>query len=157
VNCGCWDVTYIKGDPCQTNHYWGPDAELREMQPLKRGSAIRARGFRVRTPILEYESNLRKILTYLKSTGATVIFPLSTPCPTYQNDDRCGLLRAYNEIAQGVCRELNVKTVDLYAVGEKFYDHQPDRCHYDAEGNDALATEIEKAVREALLEREGKR
>ena len=153
VNCGCWDICYMKGDPVGTDHYWGPDAELKKLPPLQRGTAIRDRGFHVRTPILEYAKNLRAILTYLKSTGATVIFPLSTPCPAYQYDDRCGLFRAYNEVATDVCRELGVETVDLYAVGERNYDKQPDGAHYNDEGNDILAAAVSAAVQSALEQR----
>jgi len=149
VNCGCWDICYMKGDPVGVDHYWGKK-ELNGLPPLQRGTAIRDLGFRVRTPILEYMANLRKILIYLKSTGATVIFPLSTPCPAYQFDDRCGLFRVYNEVAISVCRELDVKTVDLYAIGERNYDKQPDGAHYNDEGNDLLATAVSEAIKSAL-------
>lgn len=156
VNCGAWDICYMKGNLVGTDHYWGADAELAKLPPLQRGTAIRGRGFHVRTPILEYMANLRKILTYLKSTGATVIFPLSTPCPAYQYDDRCGLFRVYNEVAAAVCAELEVKTVDLYAVGERNYDKQPDGAHYDDAGNDALAAAVSAAIQSALQKRDVK-
>jgi len=150
VNCGIWDFCYMKGDPFRTDHYWGPDAELKALPPLRRGTAIRARGFHARTSLPEYVENLKKIIGYLKSTGATVLFALTTPVPSYQNDDRCGLARAYNEMAESVCAGLGVRTADLYAVGERLYDHQPDEVHYDDAGNDALAAalcdEIEKSL-----------
>lgn len=153
VNAGIWDICYMKGDPLGTDHYWGPDAELRKLPPLARGTAIRARGFHVRTPILEYQANLRRILAYLKSTGATVIFALTTPVPAYQDDDRCGLFRAYNEIAVGVCAELGVRTVDLYAVAERNYDKIKDKCHFNDAGNDILAEALVTAVTEELSDR----
>jgi len=154
VNCGCWDICYMKGDLVGTDHYWGADAELKKLPPMQRGTAIRDRGFHVRTPILQYMANLRTIMSYLKSTGATVIFPLSTPCPAYQYDDRCGLFRAYNEVAMAVCEELGVKTVDLYAVGERNYDKQPDGAHYNDAGNDLLAEAVAAEVVSALKRRE---
>ena len=150
------DICYMKGDVLKTDHYWGPDAELAKLPPLRRGTAIRDRGFHVRTPILEYAANLREILSFLKSTGAAVVFPLTTPCPSYQYDDRCGLFRVYNEVASGVCRELDVPTVDLYAVGERNYDNQPDGAHYNDIGNDLLAEAVAKAVRSALAASIGK-
>ena len=150
VNAGIWDICYMKGNPLGTDHYWGADAELGKLPPLQRGTAIRARGFHVRTPILEYQANLRKILAYLKSTGATVIFALTTPVPAYENDDRCGLFRVYNEIAVGVCAELGVRTVDLYAVAERNYDKIKDRCHFNDAGNDLLAETLVTAVTDAL-------
>ena len=80
VNFGIWDICYMKGDVMGCDHYWGPgkNKELAALAPIPRGTAIRKLGYRVRTPILEYMANVRKILTYLKSTGATVIFPLTT-------------------------------------------------------------------------------
>ncbi|MBQ5794439.1 MAG: SGNH/GDSL hydrolase family protein, partial [Kiritimatiellae bacterium] len=116
VNAGIWDICYMKGSVTGCDHYWGPgkNKELAKLAPIPRGTAIRKLGYRVRTPILEYMANLRKILTYLKSTGATVIFPLTTPAVGYQVDDRCGLFRVYNEVAQAVCDELGVKTLDFY-------------------------------------------
>ena len=153
VNCGIWDFCYMKGDPLKTDHYWRPNKEEEKLPPLERGTAIRARGFHVRTPIPEYAENLKTILSYLKSTGATVFFALTTPCPSYQHDDRCGLARAYNEVAAYVCKGLSVPTIDLYAVGERNYDHQPDHCHYDDVGNDALAECICAEVKRALGKR----
>ena len=153
VNAGIWDICYMKGDVLKTNHYWRPDEELSKLPPLRRGTEIRKRGFRVRTPILEYAANLKKILLRLKSTGATVIFALTTPCPSYQYDDRCGLFRVYNEVASGVCDELNVGTVDLYSVGERNYDNQPDGAHYNDIGNGQMSEALSDAVVAALTER----
>ena len=153
VNAGIWDICYMKGDVLKTDHFWRPDAELAKLPPLRRGTEIRKRGFRVRTPILEYAANLRKILSRLKATGANVIFALTTPCPSYQYDDRCGLFRAYNEVACGVCGELDVDTLDLYSVGERNYDNQPDGAHYNDAGNDDMATAVSGAVVSALAER----
>jgi len=150
VNCGIWDICYMKGDALDVDHFWGVDEELEKLPPLERGTAIRARGYRVRTPAPEYRANLRKILAYLKSTGAMVVFALTTPVPAYQYDDRCGLFRVYNELAAEVCAELGVETVDLYAVGERNYGHQPDKVHYDGVGNDALAAEIERTLRRVV-------
>ena len=82
-----------------------------------------------------------------------MFFALTTPCPSYQYDDRCGLARAYNEVAAYVCKGLSVQTIDLYAVGERNYRHQPDRCHYDDVGNDALAECICSEVKHALERR----
>ena len=160
MNAGIWDICYMKGDVLKTDHFWRPDAELAKLPPLRRGTEIRKRGFRVRTPILEYAANLRKILSRLKATGANVVFALTTPCPAYQYDDRCGLFCVYNEVASGVCGELGVGTLDLYSVGERNYDNQPDGAHYNDAGNDDMATAVSGAVVSALAERrsaDGKR
>ena len=152
VNAGIWDVCYMKGPATGYDHYWGPgnDKELARLPPIPRGTAIRDRGYRVRTPILEYMANLRKILAFLKSTGATVIFPLTTPAVGYQVDDRCGLFRVYNEVAQAVCDELGVKTIDFYAIAERNYEKIYDGAHFNHAGSGILAKALAREIVSAL-------
>ena len=52
---------------------------------------------------------------------------------------------------------MDVKTIDLYAVGERSYDRQPDGVHYDDEGYDRLAAAVSEAVLTALRERQKRR
>ena len=155
VNAGIWDICYMKGSATGCDHYWGPgkNKELAKLAPIPRGTAIRKLGYRVRTPILEYMANLRKILTYLKSTGATVIFPLTTPAVGYQVDDRCGLFRVYNEVAQAVCDELGVKTLDFYALAEEDYSRIYDGAHFNEAGSGILASALSKEIVKALRAR----
>ena len=80
----------------------------------------------------------------LLADALAFLFALTTPCPAYEQDDRCGLARAYNEVAAAVCRELAVKAVDLHAVGERNYDNQGDGAHYNETGSDALAAALER-------------
>ena len=155
VNAGIWDICYMKGDVLGIDHYWGPgnNKELAALAPIPRGTAIRDLGYRVRTPILEYMENVRRILTHLKSTGATVIFPLTTPAVGYQVDDRCGLFRVYNEVAKAVCDEMGVKTVDFYALAERNYEKIYDGAHFNDEGNGILAGALAKEIVAALRDR----
>jgi hypothetical protein len=155
VNASIWDICYMKGDVLGIDHYWGPgkNKELAALAPIPRGTAIRNLGYRVRTPILEYMGNIRRILEHLKSTGATVIFALTTPPVGYQVDDRCGLARVYNEVAQAVCNELGVKTVDFYSIAERNYDKMSDGVHFGDEGSGIFASVLGREIVSALRER----
>ena len=133
-------ISLPDGDPVGVDHFWG-DKSLSGLPPLRKGTAIRALGYRVRTGIPEYAANMRRILSFLKTKSDRVVFALGTPVPAYA-DDRCGLVRAYNDVAAHVCRELGVEILDLYAVAERNYDKQADGCHFNAEGNDILAAAV---------------
>ena len=135
-----WDICYMKGDPVGVDHFWG-DKSLAGLPPLQKGTAIRDLGYHVRTSIPEYVANMRRILSFLKTKSDRVVFALGTPVPAYA-DDRCGLVRAYNDVAAHVCRELGVEVLDLYAVAERNYDKQKDGCHFSDEGNDILAAAV---------------
>ena len=45
--------------------------------------------------------------------------------------------------------------MDLYAIGERNYDNQPDGAHYNDVGNDQLAEAVVEAVLAALRARNG--
>jgi len=139
-----WDICYMKGDPLGVDHFWG-DRKLDGLPPLQKGTAIRDRGYRVRTGIPEYAANVRKILSFLKTKSDRVVFALGTPVPAYA-DDRCGLVRAYNDVAAHACRELGVDVLDLYAVAERHYDRHRDGVHFDDEGNAILADAVVKSL-----------
>jgi len=139
-----WDICYMKGDPVGVDHFWG-DKSLDGLPPLQKGTAIRDLGYRLRTDIKEYAANMRRILSFLKTKSDRVVFAMGTPVPAY-TDDRCGLVRAYNDVASHVCRELGVETLDLYAVAERNYDKQIDGCHFTNDGYDIMA----KAVVDSL-------
>lgn len=139
-----WDICYVKGDVFGIDHFWGDNA-LNGMPPHRKGTAIRDRGYRVRTGVPEYAANLRRIISFLKTKSDRVVFALGTPVPAYA-DDRCGLVRAYNDVAAHVCRELGVEVLDLYAVAERNYDKQKDGCHFNDEGNAILAEAVVKCL-----------
>ena len=129
--------------------YWGREV-TNALPPVAKGTAIRDLGFRIRTPIKDYERNLRTILTFLKTRADVVVFGLTTPLKGWEKDDRCGRIRVYNELAVDVCRELGVRVDDLYAVAERHLDCQTDGCHFNAKGYDRLADAVVKSVLDSL-------
>ena len=154
VNFGIWDNHYLKGAEDGMGLYWGKEVDLAGLGPTEAGRAIRAAGFRIRTPIDAYAANLRKILGILKRTGAKVVFGLTTPVPLWNADDRPGRLPAYNEVARRVCAEEGVAVDDLFAVGEANAANLKDGVHYDAKGCDALADAVVASVLPLLPKRD---
>lgn len=151
VNFGIWDNHYLKGSSDGMGLYWGREV-TNALPPVAKGTAIRDLGFRIRTPIKDYERNLRSILEFLKSRADVVVFGLTTPLTGWEKDDRCGRIRVYNELATDVCKELGVAVDDLYAVAERHLDCQTDGCHFNSKGYDFLAEAVVKSV----LESEGR-
>lgn len=145
----CWDYCYMKGKSDEVGQYWD-HSQLSDIPPLQKGTAIRDRGYRVRTPILEYMENTHRILAFLKEKSDCVIFALGTPATAY-TDDRCGLARVYNEVAAQVCREMGVRTVDLYSVAERHYDKLKDGVHFTREGSDLLAKAIVEQLEKSSI------
>ena len=152
VNFGIHDNHYIKGDSAGFDLFRGRGV-TNTLPQVAKGTAIRDLGFRIRTPINEYEKNLRTILGFLKEHADKVVFGLTTPMPEYQRDDRCGRIRCYNEMAVAVCEEMGVAVDDLYAVGERNLDKQTDGCHFNDSGYSALADAVAESVRRALAAR----
>ena len=150
VNFGIWDNHYLKGAADGMGLFWGHELKDQVFSPVAKGTAIRDLGFRIRTPIREYERNLRTILTFLKSRADVVVFGLTTPLKLWESDDRCGRIRVYNELAVEVCKELGVAVDDLYGVAERHLDCQTDGCHFNAEGYGYLADSVVDAVLRAL-------
>ena len=149
VNFGIWDNHYLKGPSDGMGLYWGREI-TNALPAIARGTAIRDLGFRIRTPIKDYERNLRTILAFLKTRADCVIFGLTTPLTGWQKDDRCGRIRVYNELAASVCEEMDVRVDDLYAVAERNLDKQTDGCHFNAEGYAKLAEAVVKSIRPNL-------
>ena len=149
VNFGIWDNHYLKGPSDGMGLYWGREI-TNALPAIARGTAIRDLGFRIRTPIRDYERNLRTILAFLKTRADCVIFGLTTPLTGWQKDDRCGRIRVYNELAASVCEEMDVRVDDLYAVAERNLDKQTDGCHFNAEGYAKLAEAVVKSIRPNL-------
>jgi len=149
VNFGIWDNHYLKGANDGLDLYWGKEITV-QLAPVAKGTAIRALGYRIRTPLPEYERNLREILAFLKTRADRVVFGLTTPMPLWQDDDRCGRIVVYNELAVGVCKELGVAVDDLYSVAEKHLDCQTDGCHYNDAGYGFLADAVVRSIAEQL-------
>lgn len=107
--------------------------------------------YEIRTPINEYEANLRTILGFLKGHADKVVFCLTTPVPEWLACDGFGRVRVYNEMAAAVCAEMGVDVVDLYSVAEQHADtYRSDGVHFKPEGYQLLAAEVVKGVVKAM-------
>ena len=107
--------------------------------------------YEIRTPINEYEANLRTILGFLKEHADKVVFCLTTPVPEWLACDGFGRIRVYNEMAAAVCAEMGVDVVDLYSVAEQHADtYRSDGVHFKPEGYQLLAAEVVKGIVKAM-------
>lgn len=107
--------------------------------------------YEIRTPINEYEANLRTILGFLKEHADKVVFCLTTPVPEWLACDGFGRVRVYNEMAAAVCAEMGVDVVDLYSVAEQHADtYRSDGVHFKPEGYQLLANEVVKGIVKAM-------
>ncbi|KAF7825539.1 GDSL esterase/lipase CPRD49 [Senna tora] len=120
-------------------------------------------------PLQEYIENMRKIAIHLKSlSDKTRIIFLTAPCVNeaqiaktigYQmgqlrrTNESC---RIYSEACLELCREINVKAIDLWSALQKRDDWRDvcftDGIHLTSEGSKIVVKEILKVLREAKWE-----
>ncbi|KAG2380725.1 GDSL esterase/lipase [Vigna angularis] len=112
-------------------------------------------------PLQEYIENMRKIAIHLMSLSkkTRLIFLSSPPINEVQmhemlSSDLLGPLkrtnescRLYSEACLELCREMNVKAIDLWSALQQRHDW--DGIHLSHEGNKIVAKEIFKVLREA--------
>ncbi|XP_050214323.1 GDSL esterase/lipase WDL1-like isoform X3 [Mercurialis annua] len=119
-------------------------------------------------PLPEYIDNMRKIALHLKSlSDATRLIFLSSP-PVNDDQMRKNLsdkfdmvrknesCRIYSEACLELCREMNIKAIDLWTAMQKIDDWK-NRCftdgiHFTSEGSKVVVKEILKVIEEADLE-----
>lgn len=117
-------------------------------------------------PLPEYVENMRKIVTHLKSlTGNTRIIYLSAP-PINEEQIRESLsgiigelnrtnklCKMYADACVELCREMDIKVVDLYTSIQKRKDWATtcftDGIHLSSEGSKVVAEEILKVLKDA--------
>jgi hypothetical protein len=103
-----------------------------------------------------YAANLRRIVTRLRQTGATLVWASTTPVPAklkagqYPRDPAD--IGRYNAIAAAIMAEAGVKTNDLHAVlrdrlGEL---QRPEDVHLNERGYTALAAKVAAVIAENL-------
>ncbi|KAL9303187.1 hypothetical protein ACSQ67_020450 [Phaseolus vulgaris] len=117
-------------------------------------------------PLQEYIENMRKIAIHLKSLSkkTRLIFLSSPPInevqmhemlsdllgPLKRTNESC---RIYSEACLELCREMNVKAIDLWSAVQQRHDWSDvcftDGIHLSHEGNKIVAKEILKVLREA--------
>ena len=111
-------------------------------------------------PVEEYEANLRKLVTQMKSTGAKRIWASTTPVlwdEPGKGRTNPDVIR-YNEAAARVMKENGVAVDDLYAVIKPRIDELQSKAyatdvHYNEKGYQVLAGAVTKEIEAALGER----
>lgn len=102
----------------------------------------------------EYERNLRKIISRLQQTGATLIWCSTTPVPNarLKRERHDSDVAAYNAIALKVMEENGIQVNDLYAFALPQLEtiQNPRDVHYSTEGSTVLATQVSDSIRSAL-------
>ncbi|XP_050382515.1 GDSL esterase/lipase CPRD49-like [Argentina anserina] len=117
-------------------------------------------------PLPEYIENMRKIATHLQclSEKTRIIF---LPAPPVNEDQICEkfsdiigevnrtnkLGKIYSDACLELCREMNIKAVDLFTSFQKRKDWETtcftDGVHFSSEGSKIVAEEILKVLKEA--------
>ncbi|KAM1159767.1 hypothetical protein FF1_032930 [Malus domestica] len=123
-------------------------------------------GLGAHVPLKEYVENMRKIAKHLKSLSekTRVIFLTAPPVneeqirenlsdqtsPQKRTNESC---KIYSDACLEVCREFDVKGVDLWTSIQKTKDWSTtcfrDGIHFSSEGSKIVAEEILKVLREA--------
>lgn len=105
-----------------------------------------------RTPIADYEANLRELVGRLKATGALLIWGNTTPVSAYHNGYEPALVVEYNAVAARVMQESGVTINDLNSViaADVANLHGNDHVHPNYKGARELAKVVASAIEEAL-------
>jgi dienelactone hydrolase len=106
----------------------------------------------------EYKLNLEKLVTRLKSTGATLIWASTTLVPDGEVGRVPGDDLRYNLAAAEVMKRHNIATDDLHMLTSGFDSSMfvgPGNVHYTEEGYAVVATQVARLIR-AAFEGEGK-
>ena len=102
----------------------------------------------------DYEANLRKIVTRLKKTGATLIWCETTPVPDKSSHRIMGDEEDYNAVADKVMREMGgIRTDDLHGFAKTKAQQLPANVHYTTAGSEQLADHVAASIRSALAAR----
>ncbi len=128
--------------------------DLRWM-PVK--DAARADGTAEEAPqvsLRDYEANLRKIVTRLKQTGATLIWCETTPVPAKSAHRLEADEENYNAVAAKVMRQMgDVLTDPLHDFAQSKAQQLPANVHYTPAGSEQLADQVAASIRSALAHR----
>ncbi len=99
----------------------------------------------------DYEANLRKIVTRLKKTGATLIWCETTPVPAKSSHRIKGDEENYNAVAAKVMREMgDIRTDALHDFAKSKAQQRPANVHYTTAGSEQLADHVTACIRSAL-------
>jgi hypothetical protein len=110
-------------------------------------------GARHQVLVDDYERNLRKIVSRLKQTGATLIWCSTTPVPEGSAGRVADESVEYNRVAAGIMHENGVTISDLHTFTLKqSADIQlPKNVHFTPQGYETLARHVAKVIEAALV------
>ncbi len=138
-----WDVIHFNWG-LHDLKYLGPNGENL--------ASPTAEGSHQQVPPAEYEKNLRELVNRLEKTGASLIWRNTTPVPEGARGRVVGDSVKYNAIAAKIMEEKGIPTDDLYGFAKPQLDkiQKPADVHFTAEGSQALAGQVAKAIEKAL-------
>ncbi|XP_040372208.1 GDSL esterase/lipase CPRD49 isoform X3 [Rosa chinensis] len=127
-------------------------------------------GLSLHVPLPEYVENMRKIATHLKSLSQKTRLIFLTAPPVNEEQMRkafSGIMREnsrtnkqlqmYSDACVELCREMDIKAVDLFTSMQKRSDWSTvcftDGIHFSSEGSKIVVEEILKVLEEADWER----
>lgn len=106
---------------------------------------------------VDYESNLRKLVTRMKKTGATLVWCSTTPVPDGELNPprKFHDVIDYNQIASRVMADEMIATNGLFewAQAKQSEIQKPRDVHFTDAGSRVLATQVAKEIRAALAKR----
>ncbi|MFT5126419.1 MAG: hypothetical protein ACI8W8_000011 [Rhodothermales bacterium] len=140
---GKWDVIHFN---------WGLH-DLKYMGPQGKNLADpKAKDSKPQVPIKAYEANLRKLVTRLKKTGATLIWRSTTPCPEGAAGRVKGDSVRYNAVAKTIMDEHGIAIDDQYsfALSRLSKIQLKANVHFSPSGSKALAGQAAAAIEKAL-------
>jgi acyl-CoA thioesterase-1 len=133
LGAGAWDVIHFN---------WG----LHDLRIMEGGAH--------QVPLPQYESNLRKLVAKLNSTGARLVWATTTPVPAGKLEPprRPGDVAVYNFAAARIMEETKVATDDLYSFAHARLSRiqRPENVHFTDEGSAELATQVAASILDAL-------
>jgi hypothetical protein len=138
-NFGLHDLRFcFNGDPYQMKNAAG------EFPTAETGAP--------RTPIGQYEANLRELVGRLRARCDRLIWANTTPVRQYHNGYDPLLVHRYNEVAARVMSELGVPVNDLHTIIAADLDrlHGRDHVHPSHNGADELAKAVASTIERAL-------
>jgi lysophospholipase L1-like esterase len=137
LGAGKWDIIHFNWGLHDLKHY--KDGKLDPAAP-------------VWVPLADYESNLGKLTTRLKATGARLIFATTTPVPEGARGRDPGIERKYNEAALRVMNAAGVKVNDLHAYCSPHLAkwQKPADVHFTDAGSEQLAGKVAAEIAAAL-------
>lgn len=140
-----WDVVHFN---------WG----IWDMHQME-GDNIVAGGSRIRTPLPQYEQNLRKLVGMLRATGAKLVWASITPLDQPTDPAKYGAnafvaedVVKYNAVAERIMAENGIPVSDLYTLvyARRYELRTADSVHFTDEGSRVLAREVAINIQRAI-------